>query len=217
MAIELPVSSRTVLGKKVKNIRGEGMIPGELYGRGVPNRHISVAAKEFARVYREAGENTIVSIRFENGEKIPTLIAHADKDLFSGTIRSVDFHQIRMDEAIETEVPVMLAGDSPAVKAGLVLLTVHNEITVKSLPQNIPHEFIVDISRLENPGDSISVKDLIVPKDVKIVTPQDTVLVNIQEQQKEEEAQAPAPAETDTKTETGTAPTAAEESAEKEK
>ena len=153
--MELAVNSRTVLGKKVKNIRKEGLIPGELYGHNVPNRHISVNKKDFVRVYRDSGENTVIAVTIDKNEKVPVLIANVEHNQISDQVISVDLRQIRMDEKITAQVPVVLKGEALATKSGFVIIKVHNEISVESLPDKIPHEFAIDISKLENPGDGI--------------------------------------------------------------
>src|SRR3989344_4814416 len=139
--MELTVYPRTALGKKAKTIRKEELVPGELYGHNIPNRHVSAKAKEFNKAFQAAGEHTIVTATFEQGEKVPVLIVHVDIDPLSRTVRGFDLRAVRMDEKISAQVPLVLSGEAPAVKAGYVVLTIHDEIHVKSFPQNIPHEF----------------------------------------------------------------------------
>ena len=51
-----------------------------------------------------------------------------------------------------------------------------SEIEVKALPQNIPHEIKVSIEGLKTFEDSIQIKDLILPKDIKIsANPEETI------------------------------------------
>ncbi|MDO8557470.1 MAG: 50S ribosomal protein L25 [Candidatus Jorgensenbacteria bacterium] len=205
--MELHLSPRTVLGKKVKRIRAEGIVPGELYGHGTSNRHVSVNNKEFLKVYRASGENTIVTADIEGNGKAPVLISHVDRDAISGAILSIDFHQIRMDEKITTQVPIAFHGESPATKAGLVVIKVLHEINIESLPGNIPHEFRVSLEKLEKTGDSIAVQDIPVPNGVKILTSADMTVVTVQEKTREE---VQAPAAVPIATETTTAETKAE-------
>lgn len=193
--MELAVNSRTILGKKVKNLRKEGLIPGELYGHNILNHHISINKKDFTKVYRDSGENTIITVIIDKNEKVPALIANVEYNQISDQVISIDLRQIRMDEKITAQVPVILNGDALAVKSGFVIIKVHNEISVESLPDKIPHEFAIDISKLENPGDSISVKNIPEVNGVKILTPSDTVVVIVQEKAKEEVV-VPAPTAT---------------------
>ena len=99
----------------------------------------------------------------------------------------IDFYAVDMTKKVTTHVPVIVKGESPAVKAqGGVLVTVHSQLEVTCLPKDLPQNFIVDISKLENFRDSILVSMLQVPTGVVIKTSPDTVIVTVQEPRKEE-------------------------------
>jgi len=201
--MELKIQSRTVFGKKVSRLRNEGLIPAEVFGRGIKNEHVSVSAKEFSKIFKEAGENTVINLTDEKGKKLPVMISGVAHDQMKGLILSVDFHHIRMDEKIQAKVPIEFSGDAPATKKGLVLIKVLKEIEVEALPDRIPHRFDINISVLSEPGQGIFVKDLKADKDVKILMQGDATIVTVSETAKEVEAPAPvaaAPA-ADTKTE----------------
>lgn len=192
--MELAVKNRNVFGKKVKTLRREGFIPAELFGHGLTNKHLSVAEKDFNKVYRTAGESAIVNLVTEAGEKLPVLISDVQRHPLSGQFLAVDFHQVRMDEKIQIKVPVEFVGEAPAVKAGNILVKLINEIEVETLPQHIPHKFEVDVSGLTEVRQSIHVQDLKVPAEVKIRLEPNTVIATITEPAKAEEVAAPAPA-----------------------
>ncbi len=71
--MDLKVEKRETLGKKVNSLRGQGLLPAELYGHGVSNLHLAVSAKDFDKVYKEAGENTVINIVVDGTTK-PALI-----------------------------------------------------------------------------------------------------------------------------------------------
>ncbi len=204
---EIKTQNRTVFGKKVKQLRDAGMIPAEVFGRGFKNEHVSVSAKDFSKVFKEAGENTIIYLINENGERTPAIVNDVAFDRVKDAILSVDFHHIRMDEKIQAKVPIEFVGDAPATKKGLVLIKVLQEIEVEALPDKIPHRFEVDISGLSEPGQDIFVKDLKTDPEVKILAHGDSTIITTAETAKEmEETPAPttaAPAATEeTTTET---------------
>ncbi|MCL4500091.1 MAG: 50S ribosomal protein L25 [Chloroflexi bacterium] len=194
--MELKVQNRTVLGKQVKTLRKEGLVPAEIYGHGTENAHISVSAKDFRTIFKEAGETTVINLVDEKGEKIPAIVADVAYDHLTDAVLTVDFHRIRLDEKLEAKVPVVFQGSAPAEKKGLVLVHVTSEIDVEALPQDIPHDFPVDLSALENAGQGIYVKDLKASPKVKIKTPGDMAIVTVTEQKKEEATPPPAPAAT---------------------
>lgn len=204
--MELKTQTRTILGKKVKGLRNDGQIPAELYGRGLENKHLSVSEKDFLKIFKEAGENTVINLVTEDNDKLPVIISNVSVNSLNDKVNSIDFHQIRMDEKIEAEIPIELTGEAPAAKKGLNVVKVMNEIKVSAVPLKLPHEFVVDIKSLIDEGDAIYVKDLKADEDVKFLVPLDSVIV-IANKIKEEKEETPPPAPA---TETAEAVTTAE-------
>lgn len=194
--MELNTTTRTILGKKVNRLRKEGLIPAEIFGHGFDNKHVSVPVKEFIKTYNAAGENTIVTLNIDGKEKIPVLITNATKNHLSDEYLSIDFYHIRKDEKIKTHVPVVYIGTDFAAKSGFLLIKLLDQIEIEALPDQIPHSFEIDISKLVEPGQGIEIKDISAEKGVKILTPHDTVIVTVTEKTKEkEEPQAKLPEE----------------------
>jgi len=193
--MELEVKNRTTLGKKVRGLRRTGIIPAEVFGRGLQNRHLSVPEKDFVKIYKKAGEHTVLTLLTEDDKKIPVLISDVVYHPITGKILTIDFHQIRMDEKIQAKIPIEFAGEAPAIKAGFILVKVLSEIEIEALPAQLPHKFDVDLSVLENPGQSIHIQNVKIPADVKILTPPEAVIVTVTQKAKEEVEAPPAPAE----------------------
>lgn len=189
---ELKIQNRTIFGKKVKQLRVVGLIPGEIFGHGFKNEHVSVSVKDFEKIYKEAGENTVIPLVHEGGEKIPALISSVKRDAVKNIILSIDFYHVRKDEKIKTRVPITYIGEDVATKAGNLLVKVLDDIEVEALPDKIPHSFVVDVSTLTIPGESVSVENLKTDKDVKILTHRETIIATVTEKAKEE-VTAPAP------------------------
>lgn len=185
--MELSVQKRTVLGRSVKALRNQGFIPAELYGRGVENLHLAVSAKEFKKLFKEAGENTIINILVD-GEKRPVLVNDVSYDYLSGNFESVDFYQVRMDEKIKVKIPLEFAGVAPAVKEKSgILVKALQELEVEALPADLPHHLIVPLEKLADIGKSVYVKDLNVPSGVKVLVNPETVVATVTAQITEEE------------------------------
>ncbi|MCP6719937.1 MAG: 50S ribosomal protein L25 [Patescibacteria group bacterium] len=223
--MELKVKNRIILGKKVKHLRDKGLIPAELFGHGVTNKHLEIPEKDLIDIYKKAGSHTIIQVITEEGEKIPALISEVQHHPLSRKPLNVDLHQIRMDEIIETGVPIKFKGEAPVEKSGFFVMRVLDEIEIKALPDKIPHSFEVDLSTLKEVGQSINVNDITVPKEVKILTPGETVIATVTEREKEEEETSSPAAEatevtaktTPETTETPSKPTEAEKKKEPEK
>ncbi len=182
--MELIVQQREILGKKVKTLRKNGLIPAELYGHGKENFHLSVAAKDFSKLYKTAGESTVINLVLDS-EKIPALIHDVSKDSLADEFLNIDFYAVRMDEKIKTKAPLEFFGESPAVKKGGVLVKSMKEIEVEALPKDLPSHIEVDLSKLEEIHSNIYVRDLKISDKVKIFVGLETVVATIIEPVKE--------------------------------
>ncbi|MEK7465361.1 MAG: 50S ribosomal protein L25 [Patescibacteria group bacterium] len=198
--MELAVKNRTELGKKTNALRAKGLIPAELYGKGVQNIHLSVAEKDFRKIHRAGAEHGVITIVTEDGKKHSALIASIAHDGLSQKVLSIDFHQVRMDQKIRTRIPIEFTGESPVVKLGHVIVKVMNDIEIEALPAHIPTHLEVDITALDAVGSTIHVKDLKVPSDVKIIVSPESVIVTVNEKRKEEVVAPPPVALTDAAT-----------------
>lgn len=185
--MELSVQKREKLGRGVSAMRGKGLIPAELYGKGLANLHLSVPLKEFRKVYKDAGENTVVNVMLD-GEKHPVLIQDVSYNTVTDEMESVDLYQVRMDKKLKVSVPVEFVGVAPAVKEknGLLVKALQ-EVEVEALPTDLPHHLTADISKLSDIGQSIYVKDLEVPPGVKVLVNPETVVATVTAKITEEE------------------------------
>jgi len=185
--MNLTVIPREKFGKATNGLRKTGLIPAELYGHGIKNEHIAVNAKEFAKVFKAAGESSIVHLVI-GSEKKPTLVHDVSRDYFSGEVSHVDFYQVRMDEKIKAHVHIEFLGDAPAVKeqGGFLNKTI-SEIEVEALPGDLPHVLTLNLETLTELNQSLHVKDIPVPKGVRIMIEPEAVVVTVTPPLKEEE------------------------------
>jgi len=180
---------RTEVGRKNKALKLVGQIPAVVYGPGVKNANIQVNEKEFIKVFREAGESSLVELSIgEEKQKRPVLINDIQRDPVSDSITHVDFYQADLTEEVEVKVPLVFEGVAPAEKdLGGTLNKNILEIEVKALPQNLPHEIKVSVENLKTFEDHILVKDLVLPKGVVVLKNSDEVVVAVLPPQKIEE------------------------------
>ncbi len=177
--IQLKAEKREILGKEVNKLRREGLIPAELYGRGTENTHLSIAAKEFAGVYKEAGEHTLVNIEVD-GTSRPVLIHDVEWSPIGQEILAVDLYEVRMDEKTKVHVPLEFVGQAPAVKEREgVLIKNMDEIEVEALPADLPEKITVNLTGLTELDQSIYVKDLPKGENYEFVIDPETVIVSV--------------------------------------
>jgi large subunit ribosomal protein L25 len=117
-------------------------------------------------------------------------------DALSRKVLHVDFYQPRLDEEISASIPLVFEGESLAVKdlGGTLVKNMH-EIHVKALPQNLPHEIRVDLSKLKLLTDEILVKDLDIPKNVKVLKGLEDIVVLVSQKQEKIEEELKKPIE----------------------
>jgi len=180
--IPLAAQKRTVFGRKVKNLRKVGFIPAHVFGHKIKTIHVQVKANEFSKVFEKVGETGIVDLAVD-GEKKPVLIRNLQIHPVSDEPLHIDFYQVSLTEKVKVNVPFEIVGESPAVakKIGL-LLTPVSEIEIEALPTDIPEKIEIDISKLENVGDEIKVKNLTVDRTkIEILTDPELIVVQIGE------------------------------------
>lgn len=193
LPMDLTATARERFGNQVKALRREGLVPAELYGHGVANIHLSVPSKEFAKAFKEAGTNTVITL-VVGKEKHPALIHDVAHDPLTGEPAHVDFYQVKLDEKIRARVPLVFVGEAPAVKAsGAIVNRSMGEIEVEALPQDLPRSLTVDLSALTETDKSIYVRDIPIPRNVKVLVDGDTAVATAtppEEEEKVEEAAA---------------------------
>lgn len=184
--LELLVKLRPETGRGNKQIRKQGFIPAILYGRKIKNMALSVKAQDFKKIYQEAGESTLIELKIKAVEKGAekkrvVLINEVANDPVSDEPIHIDFYQVKMDEVIKAEVPLVFIGESPIVKeAAGVLVKNIQFLEVEALPRDLPHQIEVDISSLKEIDSKIHIKDLKLPEAVKIeVQPEEVVVLII--------------------------------------
>ena len=190
--LSLSAEIRKDFGKKVKNLRKKGILPGVLYGPKIDSRPLEVDLKEFEKIYKEAGESSLISLEIDK-KKFLVLIHEVKLDSLTEKPIHVDFYQPRLEEEVTAEVPLVFEGEAGAVKdLGGTLVKNISEVEVKALPQNLPHEIKVNIDRLKTFEDNILIKDLIISEEVKILKePKEVVVVVSPPEKVEEELEKP--------------------------
>ena len=167
--ITLTIQERELHGKKLSDLRKQGLVPGVVYGADMEAVSIQAAEGEIAKVVKAAGRHTPVQL---TGKKRRiAMIKDVDRDPVKHTIRHVSFHAVRADEPVTAEVPIRLLGEGESVaeRNGLVILQALEQIEVKALPMELPEALEVSIVDLAEAGDRVTVGDITVPSGVEVV------------------------------------------------
>ena len=193
--LTLPAQIRKETGRaKVKEIRKRDNLPAILYGPKVKAISLEINLREFEKVYKEAGESTLVSLEIPDEKTKPMVLIH-DVKLAPLTLQPihVDFYQPFLEEEVEVTVPIIFEGEAPAVKElGGTLVKNISEVEIKALPQKLPHEIKVNVEVLKTFEDHILIKNLILPESVKILKdPEEIVALIASPEKVEEELEKP--------------------------
>lgn len=160
--ISLKALDRTVLGKKVKNLRKAGKIPAHVFGNIKEVEHVSVNAGDFAKVFKLAGETGLIDLKIGEDRVRPVMIKEVDVEPVKDQILHIGFYQVNLKEKVTVPVPIVLVGEGPeSVKMGeTVVLQTLNEVNIEALPTDLIENIEVNIQVLKEIGDSITVADL---------------------------------------------------------
>jgi large subunit ribosomal protein L25 len=186
-SIALTAVKREVKGKTVSKLRNKGKIPAVMYGHNLKSTDLEVDAREFTKVFKQAGESTLVNLNVE-GKSLPVLIQDVQNHYLQGQPIHIDFYAVNMDEKLKATIPFRFVGESMAVKAMAGILVKNlSEVEVECLPGDLPHDIEVNISTLNTFDDAVHVRELKVSDKVKILANPDEVVVNVTPPRSEEE------------------------------
>lgn len=162
-----------------KKSQAVGEIPAVVYGSDVKNLSLAVDAKEFRKVFKQAGESSLVDLVVD-GKKHSVLVHEIQREPVSGDVIHIDFYQPNLKKEVEVAVPLVFVGIAPAEKdLGGTFVKNISEIEVKALPQDLPHEIQVDISLLNTFEDRILVKDLKLPEKVTVAKNLEEIVASV--------------------------------------
>ncbi|MEK7579490.1 MAG: 50S ribosomal protein L25 [Patescibacteria group bacterium] len=170
---------------KPDTLRKGGKIPGVVYGPKEAATPITIDKMAFDKVWRTAGESSIVVLEGV-GESKETLIHDVAFHPVTDAPLHVDFYAIEKGKRVQTHVPISFIGESPAVeKLSANLLKVMHEIEIEAMPKDLPHELSADLSLLVAYGDTITVKDISIPAGVTVINSMDDIVASVSEAKEE--------------------------------
>ncbi len=180
--LKLAVTTREKVSSKVlERSRKEGRIPAVMYGHGSEAQMLWVNALAFSKTYAQAGGSSIISLDVEKGKPASVIIHALALDPMTNRVAHVDFFQVRMDEALETHVPLEFVGESPAVREmGGILVKTLEEVLISCLPKDLPHFLEVDLTLLTELEANVQIKDIKIPAGVKILTDELTTIALVE-------------------------------------
>lgn len=170
---------RNVVGKQVKALRRQGILPGVIYGRHIEAFPIQMDAHNAALILDKLTASSLITIDVD-GEKFSVLMRDRQRDVIFGDLLHVDFLVVSLTEKLRATIELKLVGEAPVADNPEVVVTqVLNAIEIEAFPQDLPEVIEVDISTLETVDDEITVADLDLGEDIAILTDPDETIVSV--------------------------------------
>lgn len=161
---------RSITGKKLGALRRESRIPAIVYGPGFENILLSLSLRDFEKLYRQAGESSLIDLAIDGKEPFKVLIHDVQREPVTNHAVHTDLYRVNMSEKLTTSIPLAFAGESRAVKElnGILVKNI-TEIEIRCLPEHLLHEIPVALAQLTELEQTIKVKDLALPPGLEIV------------------------------------------------
>jgi large subunit ribosomal protein L25 len=172
----LSAEERTIVGKKVKNLRKQGLVPAVVYGPALEKTvQISIDEKSFSKFYRIHGHSTLLELS-SGGANYQVLIRDVQVDPVRRNPVHVDFFAPNLAKETTASVPLMLLNtpEGPGIFNPQL-----SELHVSGLPREIPARIEVDCAVLQEVGDSIRVSELVIPAGITVLTNADEVVASL--------------------------------------
>jgi len=191
MELILVAQPREIIGKRASLLRHKGLLPGVLYGPKQKSLSLQVDQKDFEKVYKQAGENTLINLKLGDSGQHKVLIHQVAKHFMKNQPIHVDFYAVDLKKKIHAKVPLHFEGVTLAVKElGGVLLTILTEVEVQALPTELPSFIEVDLSKLVQFNDQIHLSDLPVGEGVEVVGRLEEVVATVKAPRTQAEIEA---------------------------
>ncbi len=189
-SIKLQAHPRDLKTTSPQQLRREGLVPAVIYGN-YANTAVYVDHKELAKTLATAGESSLVDLEIVGQGQTKILIHDVSRDPQTSQFLHVDLLAVRLDEKLETEIEIVLIGESAAIKdLGGNLTTPKTSVRVEALPQDLVAELTLDISSLLELESKLTVGDLVMPKGITVLDEADEALVIITSPRTEAELEA---------------------------
>ena len=194
--LKLSASSREWRGKSsATKMRQRGLIPGVVYGREMESVPVSVTAGDLAPILRLSDyETELIDMRIDNGKSMDVLVKEAQFDHIGERLLHIDFFRVIRGTKLIVDVPIVLVGTAQGVKMGGMLQHNMRIAKIRCLPRDLIHQIEVDVAALMV-GDSVHIRDLLVPDTIEITEEPQRTVVTILAKKGEEVAKVEEEAE----------------------
>jgi large subunit ribosomal protein L25 len=173
----LEAKKRDIIGKQVKALRREGLLPAVIYGSDLEPMPLTLNTSEVSQTLKVIGANTLITLKVGKKEYL-ALVRDLQREVINRDLLHIDFQAVSMEESITTTVPIVAVGEAPAVKElNALLVTSMDFLQIEAKAKDLPDAISVDVSELTEIGENIQVKDLVISGEVKILDDQELTVI----------------------------------------
>jgi large subunit ribosomal protein L25 len=184
----LNASSRTIVGKQVKQLRNQGQLPAVVYGHDRKSTPLSINALEYERVFNTAGTSTLVDLMIDDAKPVKVLLHEPQLHPVKPMAVHADLYVVKMNEKLQTEIPLEFVGDAEAVSVlEGTLNVVLDALTVECFPDKLVPVIEVDITSLKTFDDILRISDIKLPDGLEVLADPEEVIATITAPRSEEE------------------------------
>jgi large subunit ribosomal protein L25 len=195
--LTIEANKRNILGKKTKVLRRQGITPAHLFGHGLESLALECDTAKLNRLIARAGRTKLIALGIK-GDKEPrsVFIKEIQRNACTGELLHVDLFQVRKTEKVRVNVPIILIGESPVMKAkGFTLTQSLSSLSVECLPDQLPSQLEVDLSQLVEVGQAVYVRDITLSPEITVHNDPDLMVVKVSEVRAEKVEEVVAAAE----------------------
>ena len=177
--LQVEAQKRDVFGKRVKARRRAGLIPANIIFKGRPSQAIEIPASQLAKVLHQVGYTQALELVIGE-DKTTVLVTEVSFAPVGDSAQHVVFAEVKKGEKVHASVPLLLVGEAPGVQKGLMVLQMLHQLEVISPALQIPEQFEIDISTLEEDGDGIRVAAVEIPAGIETEVDLHTLIVRLE-------------------------------------
>ncbi len=193
--LKFTAQPRTLVGRRVRQLRRQGLVPATLYGKTLAAQNLQFAERTFERVIQAAGFSQLVQVDVEGGSTHDVLIRAVHRHPVTHSFMHVDLYAVDLTVKQQVQVPVHSTGKPEALVTGLMVLQSLERINLEALPRAIPTHLDIDITHL-TPDNPITIAQLPVIDGVEYLNePEEAIFMMIVTRAEEETEEEPTEAE----------------------
>lgn len=177
----LQAERRSLLGKAVRRLRRQGILPVNLTGLHMDPQALQVKASDVEHLLGAHRRAMVIRLSIDpDGALHTVMISHVQREPVSHAIQHVDLRQVNTAAQMRAHIPVRLTGEAVAVTSHVgILLQLVNQIEVEGLPDDLPEAIELDVRGLVSVDDALSVRDVQVPMSVTLLAEPDSLIVRV--------------------------------------